>query len=514
MSNSPITKKLMIESQSTNGRCYVRLLAMLPAFKACGVKELEHAIVYMTQALGIKPEGSKILPELFITNKVLEGDLDFPTNANYESLNAINSVQFMETIFNSTVRFAWEEIDGVQHIGGYIDTGVQDREVYNELGYGARFIMCVIINPGVRVGSEMTFHNLFDQIENFNEIEYDNQREQEEVVELNYHKPPNMRVETNFNDSGIASENDELKVNLNDRLKEIEVLNKQVNALQRRIGSTANHQRSPELDDMTIRRFNDLFNKQTMLNAKSPKTHVFPDDSSSNIGRYNNKYLEDGTIIDVRGNGQTVLQTSRAYGSLRPDKEVVVGYKRSDEMVVRENKIYQRVNAINGLANPFHSHRLNFLCHFDTAIKSIQLRKEDYTHFDVIVWISKHKSLSPSQELLYQVVMNTFDLENTRIVANPYKLPFLEVGMLISDDCLAKCFDLMRLEHKTLWFEKMKGLTIPEFHNDFSTHKEHKLTSGKDKVKDPKEVRLTKQGGKPMTQRRKSSGSILSFIKE
>jgi len=538
--NSPFTKKLMIESQSTNGRCYVRLLSLLPNFKKSSARELEHAIVYMTQALGVKPEGSKILPELFITNEMLGGDVDFPSKANFNSLNAINSIKFMEGVFDSTMRYSWEEIDGVHHIGSYIDSGKVEKEVYTELGYSARFIVCIIVNPGVRVGSEMTFHNLFDEVEGYDGDFKDEHTEEEEFEKfLGYHIASSTNSDKEgFNDSGVATENEGLKSNLNDRLKEIEKLNQQVKTLQRRISESASHRRSSEVDGQTIRRFTDLFNKQTEIKEKSPKTEVFPEDSSSHVSRYQNRYmgngtifdgesmnpsgpinryLEDGTILDVRGDGKTTLQTSRAVDSLRPEKQIVVGYKKTDDMIVRENKIYRRITAINGLANPFHSHRLNFLCHFETAIKSIQIRKEDYTHFDIIVWISKHKSMSPSQELLYQVVCNTFDLEEQRIIANPYKLPFLEVGMLMSDDSLAKCFNLMRLEFKTLWFDKMKGLMVPDFHNEFSKHKEHKLTSnsGKDKITELKEHKASYQmRGKRDTFKKRNGGSSLGIISE
>lgn len=544
--NSPFTKKLMIESQSTNGRCYVRLLSLLPNFKKSGVKELEHAIVYMTQTLGIKPEGSKVLPELFITNEMLGGDVEFANKANFESLNAINSTKFMEDVFDSTMRYSWEEIDGVHHIGGYIDSGKNEEEVYTDMGYSARFVLCIIINPGVRVGSEMTFHNLFDEIEDYNGDFKDRETEEEEFEKFmeGYSKTTAQNAESgfnisgSFNDSGIATENEGLKSNINDRLKEIEKLNQQVKTLRKRISETAGHRRSAEVDDQTIRRFADLFNKQTEIREKSPKMDVFPDDSSSNISRYRNKYLddgtilddtvsnmsrirnrflEDGTIFDVRGNGKTILQTNRTIDDLRPEKQIVVGFKKTDEMIVRENKIYKKITAINGLANPFHSHRLNFLCHFETAIKSIQIRKEDYTHFDIIIWISKHKSMSPSQELLFQVVTNTFDLEEQRVIANPYKLPFLEVGMLMSDDCLAKCFNLMRLEFKTLWFDKMKGLIVPDFHDEFSKHKEHKLTSNsnKDKITEIKEVRFNGQArSRRDGTKKKTGGSSLGMISE
>jgi len=479
------------------------------------------------------------LPELFITNEILGGDIDFPNRANFNSLNAINSIKFMEDIFNSTMRYSWEEIDGVQHIGSYIDSEKNDKEVYTEMGYSARFVVCMIINPGVRVGSEMTFHNLFDEIQDHDNDYKDRETEEEEFEKfMNEHIVPSDEKKGSFYDSGIATENEGLKSNINDRLKEIEKLNNQVEALRRRISETANHRRSSEVDSQTIRRFADLFHKQTEIKAKSPKTDVFPNDSSSNFGRYGNKYLdegtifndsilktdelknrflENGTILDVRGNGKTVLQTNRVVDDLRPEKQVVVGFRKTNDMIVRENKIYGRITAINGLANPFHSHRLNFLCHFETAIKSIQIRKENYTHFDVIIWISKHKSMSPSQELLFQVVDNTFDLEEQRIVANPYKLPFLEVGMLMSDDCLAKCFSLMRLEFKTLWFDKMKGLIVPDFHDEFSKHKEHKLTSNssKDKISEIKEVKVNGQiRSKKDGPKKRGGGSNLSIISE
>jgi hypothetical protein len=501
----PITKKLMIESQSNNGKCYIRLLSMLPAFKKVSLNVLENVIVHMTMTLGSKPDGTDVITELYIANELMIGATIESLNRNMISIGSASTGEFMRLLFNSRMRYTWEEIDGVHHIGGYIeDRGGSGDGIFNDFGYDSRFVLCMIVNPGVKVGAKTDYAGLFDEVE---EIIHGNQND------------------SGYYDTNREDENEELRSKMHDRLREIEQLNSQVRGLQSKIARVADHQRSPELDELMVKRFNELFEKRMKMetNEQIESTELSPDDSSSHMSRYKNKYLDDGTIFDVNANGTTQLSTIRPISDLRSEKQVVVGFKKTQDMLTKESKIYSRVNCINGLANPFQSHRLNFLCHFDTAIRSIRLRKGPDTYYDKLKWISNHKSMSPSQELLYQVVINTFDFDDERVVANPYRLPFLEVGMLLSDECLATCFDLIRLEFKSLWFDKMKFIMIPDFHDDFKAYSETRLTSITDKVKKDdssspggsSRVILNKDAKqKTVVQHRKRGTSLLGLIRE
>lgn len=511
MSQAAITKKLLIESQAANGKCYVRLLPVVPNFKKASAKLLEIAIEKMVTNLAQNPIGNDVLPELFICNKILGGQVNFETESMEREVVGLQwsihgAVEFMDEVFASTFRFAWEEIGGVQHIGSYIDGYELSTDVFNELGWSAKYVICMLVSPGARIGSESGYGGLFEKIMNAAN-EDDELPEEEDDLTPRITSPRKQ----SFNDSGFSSGEEHLRYDLNDKYSEMEKLNEQIKMLQRRI-SKGRSQTVEEMDERTIQRFANLLNKQGKL--RRVKTELEPNDSSSVAERYENeeRFMDEGTVFEMRGPGRTELSTIQEVQDLRPQREIIVGFKKTQEMVVQEGKVYRRVSAINGLANPFHSHRLNFLCHFDTAIKSITLRRNDFSHYDTLSWILDHKSVTPSQELLYQVVKNTFDISQNRIIANPYKLPFLEVGMLISDDCLAKCFELLKLEYKQLWFEKMKGLIIPEFHSDFLNFKEHKVTRSKDKVVDVSQgVRFSKQDLKD--HKRKKSESIFSITR-
>jgi hypothetical protein len=512
MSQAAITKKLLIESQAANGKCYVRLIPVVPNFKKASAALLEIALESMVKNLKQNPIGTDVLSELFICNKILEGQVNFETESLEREVIGLQwsitgASEFMDDVFASTFRFSWEEIGGVQHIGSYIDGFTLSKDVFNELGWSARYVICMLANPGARIGSESGYGGLFEKILN---AAKEDEELPEEDDEESTPKAINSRKQS-FNDSGFSSGEEHLRYDLHDKYSEMEKLNDQIKMLQRRI-SKGRSQQAEDLDEKTVRRFAQMLSKQGRL--RRVKTELEPSDSSSVAERYesDDRFMEDGTVFEMRGPGRTELSTIQEIQELRPQREIVVGFKKTPDMSIQEGKVYKRVSAINGLANPFHSHRLNFLCHFDTAIKSITLRRSDFSHYDTLSWILDHKSVTPSQELLYQVVKNTFDISQNRIIANPYKLPFLEVGMIISDDCLAKCFELLKLEYKQLWFEKMKGLIVPEFHSDFSNYKEHKVTRSKDRVVDvTQNIRSPRQELKEG--KKKKSESIFSITR-
>ncbi|UTJ93942.1 nonstructural protein [Rice dwarf-associated bunya-like virus] len=498
-----VSKKLMIESQSSNGKCYLRLLTLLPNFLTCEGKYLEEAIIVMFAALEKNPRGIDVLPFFWICNKIMSGTWNYDPKKNEDEIQQVNNSEFMQTLFDSQMRYSWEEIGGVQHISWYVNTGVNDPAVWNEMGYSARYVLCMLINPGSRIGSEMNFSGLFDRIRDEAINEYNEKQDQ------------------GFYDSGLASENEELRSNLDDRHREIEMLNIQMRDLQKKLSATSNHRRSPQLDKETIDNFANLLKTQKKLGciAEEDSTEpLTPNDSSSVSSRYNRKFMPHGTVLNTSikedDSGDDVASTITIQPLEKAQKNVVVGYQKTKSMMVRENKVYQRIGAINGLANPFHSHRLNFLCHLETAMKSVQVRKDHYSQFDILLWISKHKSQTPSQELLYQVISYTFDFEELIVIANPYKLPFLEVGMKITDNMLAKCFNLIRLEFKTLWFEKMKSLIVPDFHNEFLKYKEDELTTSSQKSKHVEFVKEDrKQGNGRGSSVKRNGSSVFSILR-
>jgi hypothetical protein len=192
---------------------------------------------------------------------------------------------------------------------------------------------------------------------------------------------------------------------------------------------------------------------------------LFPVDSSSNFTRYKKSYMKSGPVYSV-SRGKTRLEVVPEVQSLTSSKDVVGGFVKTRRMEEVERSRNQRIHQINGLANPFRSSRLNFLVHFHTAFYESRMTVRD-DPISTIYRLSSHRPRNPTEELMKQVVDTTFDLEREVVASNGYKLPYIEVGMLMTESTLVKCLDLLRSEYRSLWFEQMKCMRVPGFHDDF-----------------------------------------------
>lgn len=490
-----------MDAAAPNGRCYVRLLALLPSFNKCHAYHLEEAIVTMAKQLGPYPKGEDVIPWLWLCEQILKGRT--PDDCMEDDVEELTP-KFLEECMEANYRFGWEDIGGRIHVGHYIDDVTGSKEHWGILGWSSRFVLCMLVAPNLIIGAdqEIDFSDLFG---GKSDSDGGNELPNNEFT---------LVGEEEFVDDGdtvLLKKDIEVHERVKDKRRELDDLEKKMEELRWEISQSARHRNSRELRKETVSRLNELYSTKQKLKQSHPPS-IVPDDSSSNLDRYEreNNWMTPGTVINVRGGGGTVVGVKGSTDRLNTQKDVVVGYVKTNDMLARESKINKRVAPINGLANPFHSQRLNFLCHFHTAINSIESRKGQYTHYDAIYWMSRHKSVTPSQELLHQVVINTFDIEANTIIANPYKLPFIEIGMLISDSCLTKCFDLLRLEYKMLWFEKMKGMTVPDFHDEYKSHKDYRVSRSKYEEPDIRD-KPKSSDNKELQKRKVKGGTILGF---
>jgi hypothetical protein len=222
--------------------------------------------------------------------------------------------------------------------------------------------------------------------------------------------------------------------------------------------------------------------------------------------------MDHGTVLTVKQDSKETGQISKIQ-PLSMKKDLVVGFQRTNDMIKEEISINQGMRPINGLAAPFKDSRLNFLCHFNSAIEELRMEEPGITMLQIFSMIDGYRAETPSQELIYQMITKTFDLKRGVTIANPFGLPFVQIPMHISEVTLLKVYDMIQAELRLKWFEAMKNMRIPSFHSEYYKINDLRITRSKPKSKQSRRV------DEPESRRRKGewsrstgkSGSILSF---
>lgn len=509
--NYPMVKKLMIESQSGNGRCYLRLIPLIRTFERMDAHSLEDVIIEMTRVLGSNPLGVNVLKALYMADCTSSGDIDSGLSLEIDDVTIPSS--FIEHVMNSQVRFGFEELSGVMHVTYYLlspnveDSG-EDSPVQSEFGWASRFIIQQMCNSGRQIGAD-ELDDLFGSILAVPQNE------------TQYHGD-------NYKNPQLYSSDHEIR----ETQSRVEDIYNKMEQRASRNPSTLNESENRDLRERLMRMEEKM---QSLLTVKEHS--VLPDDSSSNIGRYKKRFMPNGynagtqlqpmqedeedfgndvQPVYVMSKGRTVLSVGDNITRPAFVKDVTVGFRKTNDMVKTENQVLSTIHPINGLATPFKSNRLNLLIHFHTAISNVlpKIGREDY--IKMMWYISKYKSSTPSEELAFQVVSKTFNLSEMIVVANPYKLPFIEVGMQVNDPTIVKCFTMLRNEYEQLWFEEMKHLWVPDFHNTFYQFVEGKMTGNTSKSRiideDSSSNRArTNRSGHYERKRSKGSSSVFSL---
>jgi hypothetical protein len=200
---------------------------------------------------------------------------------------------------------------------------------------------------------------------------------------------------------------------------------------------------------------------------------ISPLDSSSQFGRYSKRFLDYGTVLSDSTLRQQITDKLKVMsvddGSiLEMDNQLIKGHYSTEELKTGVTESIDQLQPINGLPRPFTNARLNFLMNLHTAIEeTLELNKGSY--LSSVIGISKTKSVKPHVKLLKTVIRSSFDLKLMHIQSNCFRLPYINVGMAISEKTLCILFDLLRIEYKTSWFDEFKGLKVPDFHGVYAT---------------------------------------------
>lgn len=192
---------------------------------------------------------------------------------------------------------------------------------------------------------------------------------------------------------------------------------------------------------------------------------VGPEDSSTVIERYGKKFMHQGTVFSVRKDS-SAAEAADDKTHLTTETYLVEGYLRTPETAQVEAKSVQKLVPINGLPRPFVSSRLNFLANFHTGLGRAK-NHHGGTISDIIISVMENNSIVPVDDLLNQVLCVSIDKRRSIYVSNPFNLPYIEIGMLVTEDSLIKMLDLIQSEYKQLWFQEFKSIVIPRFHSDY-----------------------------------------------
>jgi len=194
---------------------------------------------------------------------------------------------------------------------------------------------------------------------------------------------------------------------------------------------------------------------------------VGPNDSSSVYSRYGKRFMDQGTVMTMRPADNSGDQRD-GRETLTVSNMLVNGFEMTEPVVIRQEQSLARLQPINGIPRPFSSARLNFLANLHTGIDRA-LQRRPGPVLEAMYRVMRSRPHLPCDELLYQVLTTTFDRASCTYSSNFFKLPYIEVGMPLTEDSVVKVFDLLNSEYKLLWFQELKNVKVPNFHKDYET---------------------------------------------
>jgi len=162
---------------------------------------------------------------------------------------------------------------------------------------------------------------------------------------------------------------------------------------------------------------------------------------------------------------------TKRNGVMSPFDGVVVGYQQTPEEQIEELDACTKVQEISGMPIIFTNMRLNLLTHLHSQLFNLSNGEMNHPCADLLTVLTKFiqrkegKSRTPTEELLYSVIRNSISFSRKKVIANPYHLPVLEVGMVLNERLVQMCFGQLYVEYQTEWFQSMKDVTVPKFHS-------------------------------------------------
>jgi hypothetical protein len=435
--------------------------------------------------LGAIPEGLDVFTCLTMAEDILSNPnkpVDF-TDAGLKEENLLSHTGIASKLLESPVRFSYRETGGLFHVDQFHLCDDKTDIMCQHNFWAARFILSVITRSGTRVGADIDLSALFidrskgpvSTLSHISEgTEYETvlepKRRPTHAANSQMHHEEHPSVEPLGRPTSKAPLNrlHDIDPSLDQALAGVldSHLEERTAMLDKALQELTEETAKAKALNETLRRSSELGIKGSAEAVEVAST-MMPNDSSSVIERYQRHFI-DRASYNMRAN-RTELEPLSKRDQSPEYKDVVCGFMRTASMVVKEEEQKDRVYMINGLAAPFKDSRLNFLCHFHTALQECSFDPK-MDPIDALQEIGESRPLNPTGELMRQVIQRTFDFSDMVVVANPFRIPFIEVGMNLTDTVVMKSLDLTLAEYKTAWFQEVKCLKMPPFHDEYTAY--------------------------------------------
>jgi hypothetical protein len=489
--DSEAKQRILEDFTSEIGCCYLQLICASDTILRLSVGKFAMFLLYLRNYTGKFPlsiDASQCVAQryAFWVHKLTEEEEEGEIERYVANRVAATALSIQEEMMQSGARFKLIETSAGFHLSAttFGPCGCPNREVLCHHGWAARYPLCAIIKEGRRLGgTELDFEDFFSSVGEEEQgpsarALYES-REKLERLERVHALQKEMEENTRQSQRNMERVGEEFKTGLKslnnpqentERLAEMtQRFNQESKKSQLQL-EQALAQRDECLRLLSLNE-EDNFRPNPLKFGQRTTDTIVADDSASSIGLNftSGRFMEQGTVVSDATLKIGRKNLGRVVNSQLPGvPESAIGFVQTEELYAGDVAARQGVIPINGLSKPFSNSRLNLLGHIYTGLNIVNRESESQSFFVTLLSLRKSKLNSPPVQLFRQVLNCTFDWEESMVKSNPFGLPYIEVGMTISEDSLIKCFELLNSEYKNLWFSEMKQMQVPSFAQDYN----------------------------------------------
>lgn len=479
---TPNTNLTLIKSDSVEGHCYLKLLCYFPEFGRVNPIEFSKLLTKLKENLGPDPVARDALTEVcmayFSLLKIQGGDTRGLGEIKDEDIEELvgGFTQVYDKMKDGRVRLVVVVKEDKIHIEGNPVLHCNCKTVVCQHGWSLKAVSSLAVSDKMLIGASGFDMNAF-----LNGGMDNDEDDFEDVYSSLTAKPADSRVdqwvEGDLTPSALNVESSS-KQRVVKTTTNADYLKAQGFAPQPNHGRPTDNRKARRKIESVIaaesepnRVIADLQSQMRELtetvarSTLSVQESLDPNDSSSVAERYTSgrRYMKHGTVI---GQSPVLNYHGSAVGStvLTVEDDMISGFVQDDVSRDREKHFVSKLKPVNGLPRPFANNRLNFLINFSTGLSRSLERYPDELLRSLYHSMSS-ESVVPVDNLLRQVLCITIDRHDGIVVSNPFRLPYIEIGMHVCQAAITAMIDLSMAEFRQCWFQEFKGLRIPEFWN-------------------------------------------------